>query len=340
MNEQYLPKLSRRDWLARAAAVTATFPFFSSQLSADEPNPPALIAITLDLEMSQDYPQRGLKEWNFQKGNLDDATKQYAVEAARRVKAAGGVIHFFCVGRVLEQSDVEWLKQLHAEGHPIGNHTYDHVNVKARMAVETQFRFQRSPWLVEGRSAEDVIRENIRLTTVALKERCDISARGFRTPGGFHDSLGDRPDVQQWLLDEGFRWVSSKYPVHETGKPGEAPTEAVYDSITGSVYAAQPFVYRSGLVEIPMSPISDVTAFRSNRWKREWFLEAIRRSVTCAIDSGQVFDFLAHPSCLCVEDPEFESIDLICKLVNQAGAKAKLASLDEIAERALVVPQP
>ena len=43
----------------------------------------ALIAITLDLEMSAEYPRRGITEWNFQKGNLDDATKKYAVEAAK-----------------------------------------------------------------------------------------------------------------------------------------------------------------------------------------------------------------------------------------------------------------
>ena len=29
---------------------------------------------------------------------------------------------------------------------------------------------------------------------------------------------------------------------------------------------AQPFVYPSGLVEVPMSPVSDVTAMRSGRW--------------------------------------------------------------------------
>lgn len=340
MNNQDHLGISRREWLARAVAAGAALPLLSQRLVAAEERPPALIAITLDLEMSQDYPERGTKEWNFQKGNLDDATKRYALEAARRVKAAGGVLHFFCVGRVLEQPDVEWLKELHAAGHPIGNHTYDHVNVKAKTALEAQYRFQRSPWLVEGRSAEDVIRENIRLTTAALKERCGIPVSGFRTPGGFHDALGDRPDVQQWLLDEGFRWVSSKYPVHNTTKPGEEPTEAVFQSITGSVYAAQPFLYKSGLLEIPMSAISDVTAFRSGRWKREWFLEATRRAVTTAIDSGQVYDFLAHPSCLCVEDPEFESIDLICRLVKEAGPKAKIASLDEIAERALAVPKP
>ena len=38
---------------------------------------------------------------------------------------------------------------------------------------------------------------------------------------------------------------------------------------------AQPFVYPDGLVEVPMSPISDIGAFRNGRWRLEWFLKAI-----------------------------------------------------------------
>lgn len=83
-----------------------------------------------------------------------------------------------------------------------------------------------------------------------------------------------------------------------------------------------------------MSPISDVTAFRSNCWKLEWFLKAVRLAVEWAIETGGVFDFLAHPSCLVVEGPKFESIRLICDLVQQAGEKAALVDLGTIARRA------
>jgi peptidoglycan/xylan/chitin deacetylase (PgdA/CDA1 family) len=294
----------------------------------------ARIAITLDLEMSREYPQRGMLEWDYQKGNLDDATKKYAVEAARVVKERGGVIHFFCVGRVLEQPDVEWLRQLAADGHPVGNHTYDHVNVKATKLEETQFRFRRSPWLVAGKTPAQVIEENIRITTLALKERTGIDAAGFRTPGGFREGLADRPDVQKLLLDQGFTWVSSKYPAHATGTAGETPGPEVFASIVEAQKDAQPFVYPTGLIEIPMSPISDVTAFRSQRWKLADFLKAIRPAVEWAIRTGGVFDFLAHPSCLVVEDPEFQSVKLICDLVNAAGDRAEIVDLATVARRA------
>lgn len=321
--------VSRRDFLTSCAAVAtgaATAPLF-----AGAPHKQALIAITLDLEMSRQYPQRDMFEWDYMKGNLDEATKKYAVDAGRVAKERGGLIHYFCVGRVLEQPDVEWLKGLAASGHRIGNHTYDHVNVTATKPQETQFRFQRAPWLVQGKTAEQIIRENVLLTNVALKERAGLVADGFRTPGGFAEGLTAFPQVQQMLLDLGFRWVSSKYPAHPAGKPKEEPPADVYAAIVKAQERAQPFVYPSGLVEVPMSPISDVGAFRSNYWKLDYFLKAIRMAVEWALETGGVFDFLAHPSCLVVEDPTFESIKLICDLAKQAGDKAAIVDLGTIA---------
>jgi peptidoglycan/xylan/chitin deacetylase (PgdA/CDA1 family) len=320
--------ISRRTLLSAAAASLCLPRAFAA------PSPrKAQIAITFDLEMSRHYPRRGMLEWDFQKGNLDEPTKQYAVDAARIVRERGGVMHFFCVGRVLEQPDVEWLKEIAAAGHAIGNHTYDHVYVLAKTAVETQFRFQRSPWLVEGKSAADVIRENIRITTEALKQRCGIETNGFRTPGGFSTGLDGREDIQQMLLDLGFTWVSSKYPAHKAGEPMQEPGEEVYADIVRAQAEAQPYVYPTGLIEVPMSPISDVGGFRTNFWKREYFLKATRRSVEWAIETGNVFDLLCHPSCMVVEDPQFETIKLVCDLVQQAGDRAEVVTLDTISGR-------
>ena len=97
----------------------------------------ALVAISLDLEMSRHYPTWDQTHWDYEKGNLDGATKRYAVEGARRVKAKGGMIHFFALGQTMEQEDVGWLKEIVGQGHPVGNHTYDHVNVKATRGRRT-----------------------------------------------------------------------------------------------------------------------------------------------------------------------------------------------------------
>lgn len=339
---------SRRHWLqTMAAACMATCaagpgfgnssagPAHTQGISGARPagRIKASIAITLDLEMSRNFPRREDTHWDFEKGNLDAASRAYSVEAARRVHARGGRIHFFCVGRVLEQPDVAWLQQIAEQGHPIGNHTYDHVNLLAAKLSELQFRFQRAPWLIEGQTVAEVLEENIRLTSLALKQRVSVENSGFRTPGGFTTGLQDREDLQQMLLNQGFRWVSSLYPSHANTEPKQRPEESVYQSLIDAVGRSQPFRYPGGLIEIPMSPISDIGAFRTGQWELDWFLEAIRRAITWTIENGAVFDFLAHPSCLGVVDPEFRAIDLICDLVQNAGTAAELATLDQIAER-------
>lgn len=324
-------ELSRRSFVAGTLATSlAAAAGLASGKAGDRK---AQIAITFDLEMSRHYPRRGMLEWDYQKGNLDEDTKKYSVKAAKVAADMGGVIHFFLVGRVLEQSNIDWLTNIAAAGHPIGNHTYDHVNLLADSPTKTQFRFQRSPWLVRGQTTVEVLRRNIELTTVAMRERANIEPNGFRTPGGFRDGLADRPDLQAMLLDLGFKWVSSKYPRHKSGETGQPPGDDVFADIVRAQQEAQPFVYPSGLIEIPMSPISDVGAFRSKLWKRESFLKAVRFAVEWAIETGGVFDFLCHPSCMVVEDPDCETIRLICDLVNKAGDRAEIVGLDSIATR-------
>jgi hypothetical protein len=179
-----------------------------------------------------------------------------------------------------------------------------------------------------------VIVENIRLTSAALKTRVGVDAASFRTPGGFADGLADRADVRSWLRDLGFGWVSSKYPAHPLPEPGREPTAEYLDAIVRVQEAAQPFAYPDGLIEVPMSPVSDIVAFRTGRWQLDWFLRAVRRGVEWAIERRAAFDFLGHPSCLYVVDPRFRAIDLICELVQKAHDRAAIVGLDALAARA------
>ena len=100
--------MRRREFLRTAVAGVA----FGSTSFAAQPaagRRKSQIAITLDLEMSRHYPNRGMTEWDYKKGDLDEATKRYAVEEARVARQQGGLIHFFCVGRVLEHApEPDW----------------------------------------------------------------------------------------------------------------------------------------------------------------------------------------------------------------------------------------
>ncbi len=291
----------------------------------------ALISITLDLEMARHYPRRGMLEWDYQKGNLDAATKQYSLRVAERAAGRGAVIHYFLVGRCLEQRNVDWLKTIHSLGHPIGNHTYDHVYLLAQTTSELQYRFRRCPWLVEGRSPLEVIEENIRWTNRAFEHRLGFPPCGFRAPGGYANGLRNNPELQHLLQYCGFDWVSTLYPRHATTKPGVAPTESVYADVLKAQFKAQPFVYPSGLIELPMCPASDVAAFRGQRWKRSWFLALLERVVQQAIEQKLAFVFLGHPAVLLVEDPRFEIVDHLCRWVEAARDQAQLVTLGQLA---------
>jgi hypothetical protein len=325
--------MSRRTFLTASAVLAASSTSFQFSAAQDRANRKASIAITLDLEMARNFPTWETTHWDYEKGNLNDETKQYAVEAARRVKKHGGVIHFFLVASALEQENVDWLKEIVRDGHPVGNHTYDHVYLLAKKQAEIQYRFARAPWLIEGKTVPQVISENIRLASAAMKTRLGIEPAGFRTPGGFADGLSGRPDVRKMLLDLGFTWVSSRYPAHPVGAVGEEPTPEVLAGIRKAQADAQPFVYSDGLIEVPISPISDIGAFRNGRWKLEWFLESTRQGVQFAIERGLVFDFLAHPACLYATDPTFQAIEMICELVARAGDRAELVGLSTMAGR-------
>ena len=328
----------RREFCARNAVAAATcLGLGRNVLAANPAQPKAQIAITLDLEMSRNFPRREDLHWDYQKGNLDQAAKDYTTRACQLVKERGGIIHTFVVGQVFEQADVDWLQRIADDGHPIGNHTYDHVYVLAKDLNSLQYRFQRAPWLIEGRSPQDVIRQNIAITTKALQHRIGVEPTGFRTPGGFAKGLAGRPDIQRMLLDLGYEWVSSKYPkhdiedIHTTGNP---PANHIYESIVAAQASAQPFVYPTGLIEVPMSPISDIGAFRNGRWQLPHFLKAVELAMQWTLEHRATFDFLAHPSCLGIVDPQLQTIRLICDLVESAGDQAELVDLTTLAQRA------
>ena len=134
------------------------------------------------------------------------------------------------------------------------------------------------------------------------------------------------------LKRQGFTWASCAYAGNDMPPRGERPTQRVFESIIAAQAKSQPFRYSSGLIEIPMSPISDIGAFRSGRWPLKDFVKAVRLALEWAIENKAVFDFLAHPSCLGVVDPNLETISTICETVASAKDRAEIVDLGTIAE--------
>ena len=96
-------RTDRRSFLAGASAAVAAAatPRAVADEAASSAPQKAQIAITLDLEMSRNFPGWDDRQWDYEKGNLNQAAKDYTVKACRRVRERGGVIHCFVVGQVL-----------------------------------------------------------------------------------------------------------------------------------------------------------------------------------------------------------------------------------------------
>ncbi len=58
---------------------------------------------------------------------FDDGPSEWTAPILDALEAAGGHATFFVVGRYAERRP-ELLERMHAAGHEIGNHTYDHVD--------------------------------------------------------------------------------------------------------------------------------------------------------------------------------------------------------------------
>jgi hypothetical protein len=89
---QNLPSSTRRQFLRAATATSATLttsPATWAKAGASaspSPNRKAQIAITLDLEMARNFPRWQDTHWDYEKGNLNQAAKDYTVRACQQVK--------------------------------------------------------------------------------------------------------------------------------------------------------------------------------------------------------------------------------------------------------------
>ena len=318
--------------------VTNVLAATSRPIPAIPPDDVALIVISLDLEMAAGYPVKGKPRhtypWDYEKGNLNEETKQYTVEACRRVKAHDGVLHAFVVGRVFEQRDVGWLKGIHEQGHPLGNHTYDHVRITATNPGRLQYRFQRSPWLIDGQQPLEAVADNIRLCEIAMQHRLGVKPNAFGAPYGFADGIASHEDLQKLMLSLGYEFVTCKYAA-VPDLPLQKLEEQHFRAIEDSVEQHQPFYYPTGLLELPYVPVTDVGAFRGRNWTLDEYVHAIRRSIRRAIELRAVYNWCSHPSVLYVEDPEFRVIEAICEEVKASNGKAMIVDRSTAAARAM-----
>ena len=109
------------------------------------------------------------------------------------------------------------------------------------------------------------------------------------------------------LQRHGFNWISATSRKTTPGIVGQHPDRKSGNPSRRSCRTRNHSVRGNGLLDIPMSPVSDIQAFRNGRWKLDDFIAILERVLDWTIERGQTFDFLAHPSCIRRRRPRDEN---------------------------------
>jgi len=169
------------------------------------------LSLTFNVEMVSRFPY-WMSIWDHKKGSIDEGTKKYVEKLCDIARECGIKLHFYVVGSAFEDEDILYLERVVKERHSIGNYTYHHINIKAKTFEQLQISYSRRLWLRGSfKSVGEVIRHEISMINLAIKERLGVKAKGFRAPGCFHNDLKDMPEVQEILMREGFKFVSTQY---------------------------------------------------------------------------------------------------------------------------------
>lgn len=297
------------------------------------------VQLSFDLEMVTNFPYWTCF-WNNRKGAIDGSTKQYVRKINARCEKYGAKAHYFLVGSLFEDPDVDYLKETVAAGHAVGNHTYTHVSIKAMDPSRLSGVYDSCPWRAAGRTAPEVVREEIQMTTAAIRSRLGVDPKGFRSPGGFPNGLQDAPAVQKLLQEEGFWWISTHYDdtLFRSHYQPSADTVTKVDLATlkagfnRSEHILQPYRYESGLLELPLAGITDVVAWRGYRPDLGEWLEMLAAGVDYAHEHGLIFMLTTHPAVLAAVDPFCQTVDVILRRAVAKAGGVWLPDLEEVAQ--------
>jgi peptidoglycan/xylan/chitin deacetylase (PgdA/CDA1 family) len=269
------------------------------------------LSLTFDVEMVTNFPYWS-SVWDHRKGALDAESKAYVLRLNDLARAYHVPFQYFVLGSTLEEPDLDYLKRVADDGHPIGNHTYHHVNVKAETIDQLQVTYRTNPWWAGARSPLQCIADEVGETTLAMRARLGIAPSGFRTPGGFGTGLRDAPSVQDLLRDQGFAFASSHYDYPVEQRRGLDQSALDLASRT-SLDRLQPYRYPSGLPEVPMMGLSDVWAFRILDLDRREYLRVLLATLDYAYDRRHAVSLLFHPAVLAARDPHCEVVETLLR---------------------------
>ena len=184
------------------------------------------IALSYDLEMCAGYQPDGVNH-----GRIIPEVQDYTLSLCDVAETFGTKLHFFHVGNGFEET-LGCLRQIHDRGHHLDNHTLTHL-----------------PLLTD-----EVEKLDDELATVnrLFEERLGFRSTVLRGPGGYQNGLDGKPENQEVILKNGFRWVSCRF---------DGSDLLNVEHVIRSPEEDGPYAYPTGLIEIPIHGYTDRSFF-------------------------------------------------------------------------------
>ncbi|MEM2178733.1 MAG: polysaccharide deacetylase family protein [Candidatus Methanomethylicaceae archaeon] len=171
-----------------------------------------ILSLTFDIEMCTNFPY-WTSIWDDRKGLIDDGTRQYINSILDIARKENVKFQFFLLGSSFrDHKNVSLFKNIVYRGHSIGNHTYNHINIKTKTFKQLQIFYVKKPnFLKNFKNVFEAISYEIEKTNILIQKRLGIDVKGFRAPYGFENGIEDMPRLQHFLLEKSFEYVSSQY---------------------------------------------------------------------------------------------------------------------------------
>jgi peptidoglycan/xylan/chitin deacetylase (PgdA/CDA1 family) len=185
------------------------------------------IALSYDLEMCAGYQPDGINH-----GRIMPELKEYVVDLCSIAEQYGVRLHFFYVANGFDQT-IDLLREILRRGHILDSHTYTHL-----------------PLITDDLQRLD---DELALTNRLFEERLGYRSTVLRGPGGYPKGLDDKAPNQVIILKNGFKWVSCRAEKNILDKGSQHLIKAPLHEV--------PYVYPTGLVEIPIQGAMDRTFF-------------------------------------------------------------------------------
>ena len=190
-------------------------------------------------------------------------------------------LQFFLEGNTLEDDISPWVEII-KKGHAVDQHTYSHIHL-----LNTPI---------------DKVESEILKTKELMEHKLEIVNIGLRGPGGYLTGLNNRTDLQQVILKAGIKFVST----HLFVPGGRTASEKIPPSIE-SISNSQPYLYETGLPEIPFCGYTDRQFFdvdQGGKGNLEEWIEYLKKAVDFAYEHKLVYALVVHPSTSFKHDPE------------------------------------